>query len=228
MENIVLYTAVTKGYDQLLPPPGSWLGGAAFVAFLDEGGLVNGWEQRRICSDFSDPCRNAKIHKIVPHRFFKDAQYSLWIDGNIRIKSRRPLREVMDEALAGADLALFRHRKRQCAYDEAEACILAGKDNVDLITRQMARYRSAGYKENNGLGECCVIFRRHTPEVERFNEAWYSEICEHSRRDQLSFNYTAELTQFRFNYLTGLVSKNDDFERFKHLGVTIEEARTTS
>ena len=61
MKEIHVYSAVTNGYDKL-----------------------NNSNNRKIFSNFSkfkDPRLNAKIYKVLSHRYI-DADYSIWIDGN--------------------------------------------------------------------------------------------------------------------------------------------------
>ncbi len=216
MSKIVVYTAITHGYDVLKPPPESWRGEAEFVAFLDTPAQVPGWTYRPIYRRFKDPCRNAKIHKILPHEYFPDAEYSLWIDGTITIKSKLPLRQWAKRFLAHHDLALFKHRYRDCIYEEAAACLALKLDRPELIHRQMQRYFKEGYPAKNGLAECMVLFRRHTRKMRLFNEAWYREIHTGSRRDQLSFNYVAHKLGFHYQYLPGLIWDNPHFNRARH------------
>jgi TOD1/MUCI70, glycosyltransferase-like domain len=215
--DIVVYTAITKDYDELRPPHRGWLDEARFVAFLeDQAGATLGWEVQPILQCSSDPCRNAKVHKILPQLFFPDAQYSLWIDGSILITATIPLKGLIADALAAHDMAVYRHRKRDCIYDEAAACISTGKDSADRIAQQIAKYRSEGYPAHQGLAECCVLLRRHTMDVERFNCRWYSEICNHSRRDQLSFDYVCSQMGVQYLSLPGSIANSRIFRRFPH------------
>lgn len=216
----VVYTAITRGYDRLSQIPPGWREEAQFIAMMEEPESVEGWTVVPLEREFSDPCRNAKKPKILPHRYFPSARYSLWVDGSIAIKSRRALHEVLTESLGGRDLGVFRHRCRSCTYEEAEACIAAGKDDPELIARQAQKYRSESYPDHAGLAECCVLFRRHTERTADFNEAWYAQILQHSRRDQLSFMYVANQLGFVPNWLTGTIARNEHFSRNRHLAPT--------
>lgn len=213
---IVVYTAITKGYDSLKEVVGSWTAHVTFVAFLEEVQPSNGWIIRSLPSFSPDPCRNAKHPKILPHVHFPDTDYSIWVDGSIEIVSLLPPIGLISQALCNADIAVFKHRRRSCIYDEADACIQANKDNHDVIKTQVNAYRLAGYPPNNGLGECSVIIRRHTDAARKFNEAWYQEICTYSRRDQLSFDYTAWRTGIPYGLATGTIARNEHFRRGRH------------
>lgn len=212
MKDIVVYTAVSKGYDDLKAPPDPWRREADFVAFIEEPEQASGWLFRRLHDGFRDPCRNAKIHKILPHLFFPTAQYSLWIDGSVQIVADAMPRQLIDTHLAEYDLAVFQHRRRHCVYEEGEYCMARGLDSPEIIANQLARYREEGYPLNNGLAECTVLLRRHTAAMARFNEAWYREIQAHSRRDQISFNYVARKLGFGFAFLPGNIAVNPHFK----------------
>lgn len=216
MNDIVVYTAITGRYDTLRAPPRLWRESAHFVAFLDHKGTHRGWDTRLAARTFADPCRNAKIHKILCHRYFPKARFSVWIDGSIRITSKTPLRQFICESLGTSDLAVFPHRTRDCVYDEAKACLLQNKDATDTIVRQIARYRQEGYPPNNGMVECCVLIRRHSREMKVFCEAWHQEIMSNSRRDQLSFNYLAKGFDLKYRVLPGTIADNPHFVRLPH------------
>jgi hypothetical protein len=219
MSDFVVYTAITNGYDSLKTPPAQWSNEAEFIAFLDEPNLRSGWKFRKIYRRFNDQCRNAKIHKILAHKYFPQAKYSLWIDGSVFIKSKLPPHSWVNSYLNRHDLAVFKHHARSCIYQEALACIQLGLDSDKVINRQMKRYFAKGYPVNNGLAECTVLLRRHTEKVKAFNELWYREIIKGSRRDQLSFNYTAHKLGLKYQQIPGVIYNNPHFLQTKHWGV---------
>jgi hypothetical protein len=216
MKDFVVYTAITNGYDELKPVQENWRNEADFVAFLDEPQPANGWEIRQIHRRFKDPCRNAKIHKLLPHKYFPTALYSLWVDGSVLIKSSLPLRLWVEQYLSEYDLAVFKHGQRNCAYQEALACIRGRVDYSEVIDTQMEKYFNDDFPLNHGLAECTVLFRRHTKKMRQFNEMWWNEVKMHSRRDQLSFNYVAYKLGFKYAHLPGGISCNPHFDWKRH------------
>ena len=59
-----------------------------------------------------------------------------------------------------------------------------------------------------------VIIRRHNDlDGIKVMEQWWSEICYNSKRDQLSFNYSAWKQGIRFNYISGDSRNNKYFYR---------------
>ena len=113
MSKIVVYTAIAGNYDTLKEPPGKLLKEADFVAFCDFIPTTRAWQIQKTCAEFADPARNAKIHKILPHIFFPEATYSLWIDGSVKINRAFPIRQWIEEYLGEHDLAVFKHPARQ-------------------------------------------------------------------------------------------------------------------
>jgi hypothetical protein len=225
MSKIIIYTAITEGYDKLNPVPEAWRGQARFVAFLGRPQRVAGWEIQPIYRRFRDPCRNAKIHKILSHVYFPDAEYTLWVDGSVKIKSTLPIDLWSGKFLRNHDLAVFKHRQRDCVYAEALANINSGRDNINVISRQMEKYFDEGYPSRSGLAECTVLFRRHSRLVKWFNEKWYAEIKTYSRRDQLSFNYVAHKVGLKYKHLPGIMTDNAHFAWLPHASVVVSQPK---
>jgi hypothetical protein len=81
----------------------------------------------------------------------------------------------------------------------------------------MERYISHGYPKGNGLLSSGLLYRRHNDyEVIKVMEDWWSEIKYGSRRDQLSFNYSAWKNDFDFEYIHDDVRHNKYFDLKKH------------
>lgn len=138
---------------------------------------------------FKDNRRNSRIQKILAHQYI-DTEHSIYIDANIRLMVDP--QTLIDKYLVDCDLAVMKHPTRDCLYDEAMTCAKRGLDDVETIIKQAKTYEDDGFAKHKGLGECNIILRRHTPKVEEFNNAWWSEYCVHSRRDQISFPYAVD------------------------------------
>lgn len=218
MDELIVYTAISHGYDKLKAVPTAWRGKARFLAFLEEmpDESDHGWEIRPLPQTSSDPCRNAKGPKILPHLHLPGACHSLWIDGSLAIRSTLPLDQWVGEYLGQHDLALFSNDYFNCIYEDAKMCRRCGLDHESVIDIQMQKYRAEGYPTNNGLVDCGVLLRRHTADMARFNEMWHKEIMEGSRRDQLSFNYVAHKLNFQYQLLPGTYFRNQHFRWIRH------------
>lgn len=214
----VIYTALTLDYDSLKPHPP--VKNCQFIAFVDKPKKHSKeeWELKKLIPFHSDPIRNVKQYKVMAHEHLPLATYSLWIDGNISIKEGFDLETLIDKFLTKHDLALFKHWQRNCIYSEANACLKRQLDNSSVIGKQMTRYRSVGYPKNYGLTENGVILRRHSPHVSQLNTVWWEEICNGSRRDQLSLMYSLWKTKTTFATFPGnIITHNPFFNYHRHL-----------
>jgi hypothetical protein len=201
---LVVYTAVTGGYDTLLDPATQSHLRNKPVAFVDPsfkaGAGAQAWELRPACAVLSEANRNAKVHKVLAHQYFPDVQYTLWVDGNIQIVSCFPP-DLAETWLDGRDVAVFAHPSRVCAYSEAAKCLECGLDDPQRIMDQVIRYTRDGFAAGLGLAQGGIMLRRHTPRTVAFNECWWDEICAGSRRDQISLMYAAYKTQVQLRFL---------------------------
>lgn len=194
---ITVYTNATNGRDALRED--QCTEGARFVAYVDQSGNGNSvWNRQPGPRLFQSPRRDARMRKILSHQF-TDTEYSVWMDANVALKV--PARQIIDDYLRGADLAVFLHRTRMCAFDEADRCAFLGADAADLIEEQVRHYERSGFRKAQGLAETSVVIRRHTRQVCTFNDAWWSELCRYSLRDQISFMYAVRKVGLRINFI---------------------------
>lgn len=220
-DSFVVYTAITGHYDSLKMQPKEATSRTDLVAFVDGEKPVRKTRWRCLSAEraFDDHYLNAKMHKILSHRSFPDKTYSLWLDGSVVINFTFPVEHLVSAYLADSDVAVLRHSRRTCIYQEAQAVLHKGLDDPKTILRQIERYTREGYPSNAGLAENCVILRRHTAAVQEFNEAWWEEILKGSRRDQLSFNYVAWKCGLKYSYFPGSIEwRVGLFRKFVHRG----------
>lgn len=211
MADVTVYTAVFGNYDTLRPAR------YPSLCFTDgQAQAVEGWEYRTIYAG-RDPKWANRYCKIMVHRHL-NVEYSIYHDGNIEMIVDPQV--AIERWLKDADLAVFAHPRRNCVYDEAEACIREGKAQAGAVHSQMARYRQEGYPEGAGLAACWVLIRRHTPEIGRLNEAWWAEYTKGAKRDQLSFNHTCWRLGIRYATIPGNLFEgtSEDFRRETHRG----------
>jgi hypothetical protein len=219
MSDRIIYTSVFGGYDKVAMQKSK---GWDWKCFSEDNSL----------SLYEDNNRNAKRFKILPHRYFEDYEYSVFIDGNMTVRGN--LDKLIEKYLSDANVAFFSHNNnnldaRNSAYDEAQTIfdlgeknmkispdrgILNYKDNPYVIQKQMERYRILRYPANDGLITGMVILRRHNEKdcIETM-EDWWTEIKYNSKRDQLSFNYCAWKNDLKFNYMDGDSRDNEYFYR---------------
>lgn len=153
----------------------------------------------------------ARLYKWQICRFIS-CEYSLYIDANVHILC--DLDKLVDKYLKDADIALYKHRIRDCLYNEGEVCKHFKLDDETTINKQMVKYYKQGYPSHYGLNECYVILRRHTPQIIKLNKLVWKEIQNGSCRDQLSFNYAAWNLKIKINNLNGMIKPSPKNEIF--------------
>jgi hypothetical protein len=196
-------TAICGGYDTIIETHHNE-DGAKFVCFTDNPSLrSNLWVTLPACNEFDGrwdaAVRNAKRHKVMIHEYI-NCEYSLWIDGNVMLI--QPMTHILASFMrADCDIYFFKHPARDCAYDEMEICARLNLDDPDVMRNQLAKYEAEGFPRHYGLHAGGTILRRHTKQVAEFNRFWWNEICQHSKRDQLSLDYSIWKTGIEVGYL---------------------------
>jgi len=237
MNKTVIYTAIFGGKDNLIEP--KYIPeGCDFVCFTDDENLKsNIWQVKKVESTFDDPVRNARMYKVLPHKYLSEYKISVWVDGNLLV--RGDVNELIRKYLENVNLAIFDHNQhtkrwkklfwvkdksdcRDCVYDEVEYLLKMEKegkykDDPELMKNQVEKYRKEGYPEHNGLAVTMVILRRHNElDIIKTMEDWWEEIKNGSRRDQLSFNYVVWKNKLDFVYMKRDSRRNKYFLHRKH------------
>lgn len=187
---IVVYTAIFGGYDALLDPA-IVEDGVDYVCFTDDPTLNSDiWNVVLVSGVYRDHRRTAKAFKILPHVWFQNYDFSVWIDGRLHIQGG--ISELVRAVESRSAFACFSHPNRSCAYTEGMICILHGKDRVLPICQQMLKYSRQRYPKKSGLFAGGLIVRKHNvKEIIHAMELWAEEIDSHSVRDQLSLGFVA-------------------------------------
>ena len=158
---------------------------------------------------FRNPVLNAKIYKVLAHKYL-DTEISIWLDGNIYLLVAP--NQIVKEWLGDADMAVFEHNHHWTIYKEVEMIRRLFKSRPWIY--EEAKEQIKNYPDLP-LSMCGMIVRRHTPLVERFNEAWWAEICRYGQRDQLSFPVVLKrFPDLKVNYIKGNI-KNHPYLRYE-------------
>ncbi|KAJ7524008.1 hypothetical protein O6H91_18G073000 [Diphasiastrum complanatum] len=144
---------------------------------------------------FLDARRNGKVPKLLIHRLFPNARFSLWVDGKLELVVD-PY-QILERFLwrSNDSFAVSKHYRRFDVYVEAEANKAARKYDNASIDAQVEFYRKQGLAPYSSLKlsivsdvpEGCVIIREHTPITNLFGCLWFNEVDRFTSRDQLSF-----------------------------------------
>ncbi|KAG1361011.1 hypothetical protein COCNU_09G004740 [Cocos nucifera] len=145
---------------------------------------------------YDEPRRNGKVPKILTHRLFPQAQYSIWIDGKMELIVDPLL--ILERYLwrGKHTFAIARHKHHRSIYEEADACKRRKRYARPLIDLHMKIYRYEGMepwspkkRTISDVPEGAVIIREHTTMTDLFSCLWFNEVNLLTPRDQLSFGY---------------------------------------
>lgn len=185
----VIYTCITDNYD-FLKIPGYIHEDWDYICFTDNPNIKNYgiWEIRNLQFKDLDNSRNNRWHKIHPHICLKEYEKSVYIDGNIRIKSKEfydLIEEYSDNIFVSA-----KHPIRDCIYDEAEKCLELKLEKKYVIEEQIAIIKDDKFPSNYGLYEANIIYRKHNKEkLIEMEKMWWFFVKGMAKRDQLSLTY---------------------------------------
>lgn len=191
---ITVYTCIVGNYDLLMPPPVK-PDGVRFFCFTDRPHRkVDGWEMLPLVhpSSINRPDLINRYHKLFPHHFLLDTEWSVYIDGNVRLIGNIFL--IIDRmASKGAVLACPEHPRRSTIFEEAKACEVQGKFDQrdrDLISRQLAVYKAEGMPKDAPLAANYLVIRCHKSDVlDEAMKLWWEQLQIFTRRDQISLPY---------------------------------------
>ena len=184
MTKIIRYTSMSGGYD---PPIKD---GRIYIPSSDK---------------FATHRMNAKIAKIMPHKFLPKHDWSIWTDANMTLKlTEKELLEYFEYP----EIGVFNHPMRSSIIKEISAC------------RRLDSAQNLAYHEGKEgkLAMCGFIIRKNIEKVHKACEEWWAEICRGSTRDQISFPYTVGIYATYKPLGTSNIKNNKWFKRTGHKG----------
>ena len=203
MNKKVIYTCVTGGYDNLSQPQ-CIFDGFDYICFSDDfkEKKVGVWEIRPIPFECKDKTRHSRFVKLNPHLVLPEYDYSLWMDSNLCILTDELCHTINSFIERNVLMASVVHPEFDCIYDDAEKCIIGGRDTYWAIRRQVKFLQSQHYPCHNGLYENNLIFRKHNDAlIRKISEEWWTLYMQYSKRDQLSLCYVLWKNGFTPDFL---------------------------
>jgi hypothetical protein len=119
------------------------------------------------------------------------------------------------------DFAIFKHKKRNCLFDEIDECIFWNKDSKSLLNNQRKKYESVPIQ--NGLYLGSVLVRNHN-KIKEFSEFWWSQYDEFSARDQISLAFTFFKVKINFQVLD-ILKFESYFNKVEHKVKSVNESK---
>ncbi|KAI3710261.1 hypothetical protein L2E82_40039 [Cichorium intybus] len=180
---------------------------------LDDNKKIGLWRVVVIYNlPYTDPRRNGKVPKLLSHRLFPNARYSIWLDGKLMLMVD-PY-QILERFLwrENASFAISRHYKRFDVFLEAEANKAAGKyDNasidfqIDFYKREgLTPYSAAKLPIRSDVPEGCVVIREHIPISNLFTCLWFNEVDRFTSRDQISFSTVRDKIRSKTNWTVNM------------------------
>lgn len=187
-KKIVVYTVIMGDYDYLKDPE-FIMDNCDYICFTNNPNLKsNVWTIRMDMDGTLDNTKWQRRHKVLAHEYLQDYEWSIYVDGNVRLIG--DFREYIRHESTGLPMLCLKHPNRNNVFDELEECISLGKDDQNVMIKQIEGYKEEGYKGDNGLTVTNVLVRKHMdPQIINLMKLWWEEIENKSKRDQLSFNY---------------------------------------
>lgn len=225
---ICVYTALYGDFDKLRPPlhcPDN----IEFICFTDQPRLLDGWTVIVVEAEFDNNNLNAKIFKILPHKYLNDFEYSLFVDANTCFTG--DIDRFIQQFLYDEKFVMWQHPERSDVYREAQVILqIMRYGEPSSIVEQVKCYAENGLPAHQGLCEASFIWRRHKdPEIIDFMEKWWSEIINSSKRDQLSLGYLIWKENFHPKVLPsylGTSRQNYCFTKLPHANILKNHTQT--
>lgn len=216
-KKICVYTALFGNIDDLLPVVGL-INGVDFICFSDRPRNNCGWEVRVVNPGMESSNMNAKIFKILPHRFLAEYEFSLFVDANTLLLGR--INSLLSLCMQSGRFVMWRHPLRRDVYLEIIAIITSKRHEPKKLLKQVKVYSENGLPNNSGLVEGSFIWRQHSDlDVKNFMEEWWKEIQKFSYRDQVSLGYLMWKKEFKpvvFPEKMGTSRENEFFIKIPH------------
>ena len=214
LDRIIVYTCITGNYDNLIELTKKEKN-IDYICFTNNKNLTsNTWNIKYLNEDIDNWTLARKV-KVLSYKYLPKHDISIWLDGAINVL--KPVSEFIDKEceLDKYDMVGFKHKFRDCIYDEISACVDMRKETIENAKKLESFLIKENYPKHNGLIESCVLVRKNNDKVNKLMDKWFSIITNYTRRDQLSFNYCLWKNPVDIKMLNMWAFNN---KYFKHIG----------
>ena len=202
----VVYTAIYGGYDKLQEPL-FVSDNLDYFAFTDQE-IPQGSVWRKIdISVFKqleglDDYHKAKYFKMFPYEFFPNYDFSIWVDGNVKMVA-----DIYPLAIMSADapIAAFENPHHVCIFTEKNYMVFNNRVSVSSINKQVNDYKIDGFPHHFGMRELSIIYRNHSDRwCYELMKEWWEQVNKYTMRDQISLPYLLWKHGKDINYIKSL------------------------
>jgi hypothetical protein len=228
----VVYTCITGNYDEI--PTVKPFGNFDFICFLDS----ETFEANRFVIEKSNDVQYRLVPisgvpqdvnrtlKMQPQDFLGEYDLSLYIDGNIRLRSNPFM--IEGEIPSNMPIALYLQPHRDCVFREVDELVRVGIAKGTAALNLKIAMKTFGMKEHYGLHEANIIFRRHNDSncvsmMHMWSQLWSRAQV---KRDQPLLAFINFLTKKKFIYdlgYSGLLDNTNPY--FFYQGRIVKKGR---
>jgi len=199
---IVVYTCITGNYDKEILEP--FLKPSNIDYFLYTDNIQNksdNWEIRELPEkvvEYNNILKNRYL-KMHPQELFTGYDYSIYIDGNVKVIS--DLTDLVYSIKDKTGISMHKHQFRNCIYNEIEVCKIKKKGDYPKMKKQVERYKNEGFPKKFGMLEATIIVTDlKNKNAKVILDSWWNEfISSESLRDQIALQYVIWRNNFKIN-----------------------------
>ena len=218
MKKMCVYTCITGNYDNIIELTNKE-SQFDYICFTNNKNLKSKtWNIKYIEEDLDNLTLARKV-KILGYKYLNEYELLIWIDGSISML--KPVSEFLRDCcdLKKYDMVGFKHKFRDCIYDEINECVRMNKESIENAKKIEKFLLNNKYPKHNGLIESGILVRKNNDSVNHLMDLWFDMINDYSKRDQLSFNYCLWKNEIKIDLLNMSVFDNDYFKVENHKSI---------
>lgn len=219
-EKIAVYTCIIGSYDIPIDPV--YISKRCDYYIITDQDIPNNsvWKKIDINKFKINNLNNNEINRFIklhPHLIFQEYNYSIYLDGNVKIISDL---SPMVSQLGKKSIGLHIHSFRNCAYKEGKSFKFNKRLNsfYPIVKKQLEQYKKEGFPSEYSLYENTIIVRNHSrKDCILIMETWWEQLKKYSFRDQISLPYVIwKLNMKEEVFIYGILKKNYRLRLYKH------------
>lgn len=203
-KKIVIYTCVTGNYDYINEP--EFLNEKIdYVLYTNNKDIKsNKWKVIYIDDKNIDNISLNRYYKMNPFEILKEYDYSIYIDGKVKIYS--DLSSYIDRISKKNGIAFYKHSYRNKISSELKTCRNLKKGNTYELVKQVEKFRKDGLPDDYGLVDACIIATDLKSSVaKKILSDWWKEFNNsNSKRDQIAISYILYKNNIKINEIATL------------------------
>lgn len=187
---VVCYTSIDSADDDLIIPEiivNEW----DYVVFTNrtiEGEHI--FDVRKPAFNHNNPLLTARYLKTHPHILFPQYEYSIWLDPYVMLKDKCLLDHLHRSMHKNMLIMLTPHPRHRTMQQRLESSLQSKHDKHGRIADQIMRYYDEGLPGSAVFYDSGILVRYNlNTAINKANEAWWNEIINGVKGDQLSLPY---------------------------------------